>query len=196
MSFRVAFSGAARSPLPLALFAVMLFSGCHSAPVRPPIIPVEPEAAPVAPVVSPWPGTLATALRAAENGRFDDAERMLVDFSVSHAGSALGAESDFWRAMLKLDPANRGVSAREQLAMLDAYLSGGADQPHYAEALILRRVAEAMDSTRTLLSTVRGSAEARDKLRDEEIRRLNDVVDRTTAELERIKRRLSPKPTP
>ena len=180
----------------LVVGSVMLFSTCRSTPAPPSVAPVAPTLTPTPLVISPWPGTLAAALRAAENGRFDEAERTLVEFSVTHAGTPEGAESDFWRALFKVDPANRGVSAREQTAMLDAYLSGGSNQPRYAEALILRRIAEAMDSTHTLLVTVRASAEARDKSRDEDIRRLNDLVDRTSAELERIKRRLAPKPTP
>jgi len=80
------------------------------------------------------------------------------------------------------------------MALYDAYLSGGATLPRYAEAIILRRVVESLDSTRSLLTTMRNSAESREKTRDEEIRRLNDLLDRTTAELERIKRRLVPKP--
>ncbi|MEO6444956.1 MAG: hypothetical protein ABIZ91_01460 [Gemmatimonadaceae bacterium] len=171
----------------------LLVVGCRSRPTPGPSRSAPPVAIATPPPLSPWPGTLAAALRAAENGRFGDVEQMLVEFSVQHAGTPEGAESDFWRALLKLDPNNRGVSPREQTSMLDAYLSGGSTQPRYAEALILRRVAEAMDSTRALLATVRASAEARDKGRDDEIRRLNDLVDRTSAELERIKRRLAPK---
>ena len=162
---------------------------------------VAPVPAPVAavviappPSVSLWPGTLASAIRLAEAGRFDEAERMLTDFSVAHAGNAEGAESDFWRALLKTDPANRSVTPRESMALYDSYMSGGAMLPRYAEAQILRRVVESLDSTRVLLSTIRASADAREKTRDDEIRRLNDIVDRTTAELERIKRRLVPKP--
>jgi len=136
---------------------------------------------------------LATALRAAEAGQFPEAERILTEFSVKNAGSAAGAESDYWRALLKLDPANRGVSPREPMALFDAYLGGGNSLPRHTEATILRRVVEAMDSTRSLLTTVRASADAREKAREEEIRRLNDVIDRTSAELERIKRRLTPR---
>jgi hypothetical protein len=166
-------------------------AACQRPAPLPPAIPI-PE--PLAPAISRWPATLGEALRAAEVGRFDDAEEILTGFSVEHAGTPDGAESDFWRALLKTDPANRKATPRESMALYDAYLSGGAALPRYAEALILRRVVEALDSTRTLLATVRASADAREKARDEEIRRLNDVVDRTTAELERIKRRLIPRP--
>ncbi|MEP7380093.1 MAG: hypothetical protein ABI910_00320 [Gemmatimonadota bacterium] len=178
----------------LGLVAGPLAVGCRRAPPAPLPAPiVQLIAAPPAPI-SPWPGTLATALRAAESGRFAESERILTDFGLANPATPEGAESDFWRALLKTDPANRAVTPRESMALYDSYLSGGTSQPRYAEALILRRVVESMDSTRALLATVRASADAREKSRDEEIRRLNDVVDRTTAELERIKRRLIPKP--
>jgi len=170
-----------------------LVVACRQPPPPPPPAPA-PIVIPAAPTLSPWVGTLARALREAENGRFEEAERLLSEFSVGNAGTPEGAESDFWRALLKTDPANRDVTPRESMALYDAYLSGGSALPRYAEALILRRVVESMDSTRVLLSTVRASAEARQKARDDEIRRLNDLLDRTAAELERIKRRLAPKP--
>lgn len=175
--------GCAALPLAAALVACR-----RPAPDMPP--PVIPEVVVPAPI-SPWPGTLSRALRAAESGHFDEAERLLTAFSVAHAGTPDGAESDFWRALLKTDPANRDVTPRESMALYDAYLSGGSTLPRHAEALILRRVVESLDSTRSLLATVRTSADAREKARDDEIRRLNDIVDRTTAELERIKRRLA-----
>lgn len=171
-----------------------IFASCKQSVPEPAPRPIVQMVAAPPPPPSPWPGTLSTALRAAESGRFAEAERILTDFGLANRGTPEGAESDFWRALLKTDPANRAVTPRESMALYDSYLSGGTDQPRYAEALILRRVVESMDSTRALLATVRASAEARDKSRDEEIRRLNDVIDRTTAELDRIKRRLIPKP--
>lgn len=192
MIFR--FAGHLHRRRPVVLLLASIAAGaCQraSSPVPAPVIAVT-VATP--PPISPWPGTLSTALRAAENGRFDEAERVLTEFSVAHPSGADGAESDFWRALLKTDPANRSVTPRESMALYDSYLGGGASLPRHAEALILRRVVESMDSTRTLLATVRASADARDKARDDEIRRLNDILDRTTAELERIKRRLVPKP--
>lgn len=183
---------AAVAGLPL-LAAAAVAASCTRPPVATPAPPMPQVIAP-APPISPWPGTLGAALRAAEVGRFDEAEKILTQFSVEHAGTPDGAESDFWRALLKTDPANRDATPRESMALYDAYLGGGATLPRNAEAVILRRVVESLDSTRTLLHTVRASADAREKARDDEIRRLNDVIDRTTAELERIKRRLTPKP--
>lgn len=184
--------GRSRRALVVAALALAGVIGACQRPAPTPPAPIIPEIIP-APPISPWPGTLSSALRAAETGGFVEADRILTEFSVKHAGTADGAESDFWRALLKTDPANRRVTPRESMALYDAYLGGGPTLPRHAEALILRRVVESLDSTRSLLATVRASADAREKSRDEEIRRLNDVVDRTTAELERIKRRLAPR---
>ncbi len=183
----------ARFVIGACLVAAGSLAGCRPTPAPAPE-PTLPIVVAPAPPISPWPGTLAAALRSAESGKFDEAEKVLTQFSVDHAGTSDGAESDFWRALLKTDPANREATPRESMALYDTYLSGGSALSRYAEALILRRVVESLDSTRTLLHTVRASADAREKARDDEIRRLNDVIDRTTAELERIKRRLSPKP--
>lgn len=188
----------ARRRLPIVGIALLVSAVTVASCTRPPVATPAPElpvvVAPATPPISPWPGTLGAALRAAEVGKFDEAEKILTQFSVEHAGTPDGAESDFWRALLKTDPANRDATPRESMALYDAYLGGGSALPRNAEAVILRRVVESLDSTRTLLHTVRASADAREKARDDEIRRLNDVIDRTTAELERIKRRLTPKP--
>jgi hypothetical protein len=144
--------------------------------------------------VSPWPAILATALRSAESGRYDEAEKMLLEFSVRNAGTGDGAESDFWRAMLRLDPANRASNPRQALPLLDSYLSGSPSLPRHTEVQILRRLAEAIDSSRTAVDALRSSLDARQKARDDEIKQLNDDLNKTMAELERIKRRLVPKP--
>ena len=175
--------------------AVAVSLGCHRAavpatvPAPPPIVVPDPLP------VSPWPAILATALRSAESGRYDEAEQMLMDFSVRHAGTGDGAESDFWRAMLRLDPANHMSTPRQALPLLDSYLSGGASLPRHAEVQVLRRLAEAIDSSRTAVSALQGALDARQKARDDEIKQLNDDLNKTMAELERIKRRLIPKPS-
>ncbi|HEX4935147.1 MAG TPA: hypothetical protein VFV33_18310 [Gemmatimonadaceae bacterium] len=175
-----------------ALLAGLAAGACRRPAPSPPAM--APVAVLPAPPLSPWPGTLATALRSAEVGKYDEAEDILSRFSVEHAGTADGAESDFWRALLKTAPDNRKATPRESMALYDAYLSGGPGLPRHAEAQLLRRLVEVLDSTRTLVVTMRASYESRERARDDEMRRLNDALDRTTAELERIKRRLTPKP--
>jgi len=66
--------------------------------------------------------------------------------------------------------------------------------PRYEEAVILRRMVETIDSTRSVIVAVRAAADARDRAKNDEVRRLSDELEKTVAELERVRRRLVPKP--
>jgi hypothetical protein len=118
----------------------------------------------------------------------------LADFAVQHAGSPEGAEADFWRALLRADPLNGAATVRDQLAALDTYLQGGSSQPRYLEAQILRRLVEQVDSLRSVVVGVRAAAQARERARGDEVRRLADELEKALAELVRIRRRLAPRP--
>ncbi len=156
--------------------------------------PPEPAPPPAIATPSPWPGVLRQAQRAADAGRFEEVDRILGEFAVSHAGTAEGAEADFWRAVFRADPANRDVGVREQLAAIDTYLHGGPGMPHYAEARIIRSMVETVDSARAVIVAVRAAADARDRAKNDEVKRLSDELEKALSELERIRRRLAPKP--
>jgi hypothetical protein len=171
--------------------AATLAAACGKSP--PPQIPaprVEP-ATTVAPPVSPWPGTLLLAQRSVDAGDYAQADRVLQEFAVSHPGSAEGAEADFFRALFKADPANASIDYREQVGAVESYLAGGPALPRYHEAIVLRRLIDAVDSARTQTGVVRRLGQERERSRDEEIRKLTDRLEKTEAELERIKRRLA-----
>jgi acyl-CoA reductase-like NAD-dependent aldehyde dehydrogenase len=156
-----------------------------------------PAAAPApepVPSVSPWPGVFSRALRAADAGRFADADRALSEFAALQPLSPEGQEATFWRALLSVDPANSESTVRDQVAAFDAYLAAGPSLPRYHEAKVLRRMVEAMDSTRAMIVAVRAAADARERARGDEVKRLSDELEKTVAEMERIKRRLSARP--
>lgn len=150
--------------------------------------------APTPPPISAWPGTLANAVRTADQGKHEDADAILAKYALDHPGSAEGAEADFWRALLRLDPFNKRATVRDAITAFDAYLNGGPATARYAEARILRRLLESLDSSRTQLVAARAAADSRDRTREEEIRKLGDELDKTMAELDRIRRRLAQKP--
>lgn len=178
----------------LVCLAVAVLPGCRPRPVDapPPPVPVE---LPAPLPVSTWPTVLGDVVRDAQAGRYDDADRRLQAHGLANAGTLEGAEADYWRAVLKADPANPVRTLRERVALLDAYLAvPGAQPERQLEATVMRRLLEQVDSTSAVLVTVRASAEARQRTRDDEIRRLNDELDRTTAELDRIRKRLAGRP--
>jgi hypothetical protein len=148
------------------------------------------------PPVSRWPAVLAEALRVAELGRYAEADRILQAHGLEHAGDPEGLESDFWRALLRTDPASGDSASQHALALIDGYLAAGPAAPRSAEAAILRRLVVAADSARGAVSTLRSATESRERARDEDIRRLTEELEKTVAELERIKRRLVPEKKP
>ncbi len=53
---------------------------------------------------------------------------------------------------------------------------------------------EVIDSTRATVVAVRAAGDARDQAKQDEVKRLSDELEKALGELERIKRRLMPKP--
>lgn len=177
-------------------FLLSLCIACHQA--QPVVISI-PNPAPVSipdSALSEWPTTLADALRAAEAGKYDEADQRLLQYGLKYAGKREGAESDFWRAVLKADPSNTGPETRERIALFDSYLAAGTGTPHYHEAVVFRRLLEARDAARSAIAQLRTTNEARQRTREDEIRKLSDDLDRTMAELDRIKKRLAPVKVP
>jgi len=149
-----------------------------------------------------WPATLASAQQAAAGGRYRDADSVLAAYASRHAASPEARETEYWRALFKLDPTNRDGSLEAALAWLDRYIAAGASAPHYDEAVTLRRLAGqistlsrlASASTTTQTSTPRPVV-IEDKAKEEEVQRLRAELAKANEELERIKKRLTaPKP--
>jgi chaperonin cofactor prefoldin len=154
-----------------------------------------------------WVTTLTIAKTAAAEGRFNDADRTLYDFARQYGSAPEAHEVTYWRAVFKLDPANRGGSTRTAIEQLDAYLADSTNATHRTEAALLRRVALELDSLqqpRPVATTTElvepdhtddsARAAQREQALQTEIQRLKDQLDKATAELDRIKRRLTTKP--
>lgn len=185
----------AARPRVAAIGAVLLLLACvpkhHVAPLVP-----EPTRA-IALV-------LAEAQLAAAGGRYADAEQELVAFDSTFAGTPEALETVYWRALFKLDPANKDASTTEALGLLDSYLGAGEAQPHRSEVAALRRLitqreALARDLDAARLAAVKLAAQPivlpPPRVDEEEVNRLRDSLARSNAELDRIKRRLAaPRP--
>lgn len=156
------------------------------------------------PVSNEWINTLGAAKEAVADGRYSDADRTLQDFMLAYAGEDEAREAAYWRALFTLDPSNRGGDTRNAEKQLEEYLSDTATTLHRTEAVTLRRLAATIDSIgRTHRISISSSdaaraeqaeqAEQREAELQKEIQRLKDQLEKTTAELERIKKRLSEK---
>ena len=184
---------AVRSALRRAAVAAALVGIAAGCPVRRPSVPAVPASG------LEGPAALGKAQRAADGGRYVDADRALTTFAEQYAGSPEAAEAMYWRAVLLLDPANKDGSTKAAAQTLDAYLALDSVQ-HRVEASLLRRMADLVASlaadvqaTKTAPPPVPPPAPAL-KEKDEEILRLRDSLTKTSAELERVRRRLAPRP--
>ena len=140
-----------------------------------------------------WPGAYQSARTSAERGDYARADQILADFARTYPDAPQGAESGYWRAVYKLDPANPGANTRDALAGFDAYLARSGNVLHRGEATTLRRLAQQLLALDRAL--VAKDAPAPEAPRDEEVRKLREELQSTKDELERIKRRLAaPKP--
>jgi hypothetical protein len=145
-----------------------------------------------------WPAVLGDAQRAWQAGRFDDAERVLTTFGEQYAGSREAGEVLYWRAVLQLDPTNTDGSTKAATQSLDAYLALDSIQ-HRDEASLLRRVTGLITSLSADVQASKAApppqppAPAVLKEKDDEIARLRDSLAKTSAELERVRKRLAPK---
>ncbi len=145
-------------------------------------------------VAQEWLAALTAAQRSALDGHYDDADRTLATFALTHPASPETRECSYWRGVFLLDPANHGMNLPAATTQLAFYLSDSTRALHIGEARILRRLATSLDSVQQSAAALR-RATSPDAELTKENQRLKEQLEKTTAELERIKRRLaSPRP--
>ena len=179
-------------PRPAGLALALLLTGSGCFPVRP--IPSDDPPTPTA--ASEWPAAHSQAMNEARESRLAAAEKALLDFAQRFPGSAEAAEVPYWRALLRLDPAN-SASLRESLTMLDSYLTNTPSGVHRTEATTLRRMGLALEQRNAALAAIPPAVVPRpdDKAREEEMQKLRDELAAANAELDRVRRRVSrPRP--
>ena len=169
--------GRASKMIPLLAAIVLFAAGCIRRPADEPV------------AVRIWPDALGDARRAVAAGSYPAADSTLARFARSYEGTEQARESLVLLALFRLDPGNRGATARDAIRAFDAYLALPGTSPRAEEARALRRLAVRIDS---LGQAARPAATPS---RDEEVQKLRDELARANDELERIKRRLAqPRP--
>ena len=176
----------------LAVVALaLLVTACGHRPAAVVAAPVD-EAA----LESAWGATLTDLRAQLENGRYDAADSDLANFAQRYAGTPQASQALFWRAVVALDPANRTATPRDAMVAVDAYLAGGRSQPLYDAALVLRRTATTLETLRrpvVVAAPPAPPADSSDRIKAaEEIQRLRAELEKTQAELDRIKKRIRP----
>ena len=173
---------------------LLVLASCHHRRPAAPPPAADTVAVPSPPREPPWARTLLAVQAAVDSGQFSTADSILAAFEHVERDSPDATESAFWRAMLRADPRNPAFEPAEARRGIEAYLA--APNPRRrTEAAVMLRMLELSDSLRAAQVAQRSAAEAHDRTRDEELQKLRDDLQRTQAELERIKRRLgSPKP--
>jgi hypothetical protein len=167
-----------------------------------------------------WPPMLRSVKEAARAGRHAEADSALARFIERHRGSYQSREALYWRALLRVDPANPGSSPRDALRAINELFATGATADDYDEANILRRVVQRVDSlTQAVAQAERLIAEAQEAAEEpraaapaqtppaaerrereqtranrnlvEQVRRLREELSKSNQELERVRKRLS-----
>lgn len=156
-----------------------------------------------------WAAALASAEGYAAENQFAQADSVLRSFVYLHPTAPDTLDALFWRALYAADPANADSAGLDTaFALVDRYLAATGPQLRRYEAQLARRFAELrrrppevrVDTVRVVdTAAVRAGiareVAARDRLREEDAQKLRDSLNRVTAELERIRRRLArPRP--
>jgi hypothetical protein len=161
-----------------------------------------PRARTTAPELSAWSATLDSARRLASDSQYAAADTLLAVFARSAPGTAEANEATFWHGVFLLAPANSGASTHAAAEAFDSYLGSGATA-HRAEAIALQRTTRVIDSLSQLRSLdslpamhlVVSDDSTKTSAREQEtakmVKQLQDSLNKTTAELDRIKKRLS-----
>jgi hypothetical protein len=159
-----------------------------------------------APSGTGWAETLTAANVAAHQRRYDAADSLLARFMSERWGTWEAREAAYWRAVYLLDPENPRASPRDALPLLELYLADSAVVTHTGTARALWSLATRQDSLRLALleasarpdtvvqAAVRPTPSPREEELEREVARLKEQLDQATAELERIKRRLTTPP--
>jgi hypothetical protein len=154
-----------------------------------------------------WKATITEATVAAHQERYRSADSVLAHFMSTHWGSWEAREAAYWRAVYMLDPENPDAAPRDALPLLELYLADSSVVTHSQAARALWALASRQDSLRlalleatarpdTLVAPAQPSTQpsTREEELVREVARLKEQLDLTTAELERIKRRLTTPP--
>jgi len=155
-----------------------------------------------APDSSGWSAIFDSAQRLAADYQYTAADSLLVALAHGAPGTPEANEATFWHGVFLLAPANKGGNVHDAAKAFDDYL-GTSATAHRDEAFALQRTTHVIDSltkarsidsvpaVHIVVSDDSSKSSAREQELAKTVKQLQDSLNKTTAELERIKKRLS-----
>ena len=176
---------------PIAVLCAMgaLLASCRgSAPVVPVVLPPPPLPSPS--VNAQWLATQAIVLQLVVENRPVQAESSLAQFSRDNPRTPEGDRARWWRTLMRVDSRANAGDATVALAQIDSLLTDSVATEVRAEAVLMRRNINAIDSLRRaeVRRRVQATQLATDRL--DELKLARDSMIKLSAEVDRLKRRL------
>jgi hypothetical protein len=166
-----------------------LLSACRgSAPVVAAVLP--PPALPAPSIPSQWRATQSMVLQLVLENRPAQAESSLTQFSRDNPRTPEGDRARWWRTLMRVDARANSGDATVALAQIDSLLTDSVSTDVRAEALMMRRNLNALDSLRRAESRRRVQAIQLATDRLDELKLARDSMSKLNAEIDRLKRRL------
>jgi hypothetical protein len=150
-----------------------------------------------------WSVTLDSAQRLAADSQYPAADSLLASYAQRTPGSLGAREAIFWTGVFALAERNTRENVHAARLAFETYLADTAAVAHRAEAAALSqatrtidslsqaRAADSVPAVHLVVSDDSLRASAREQEMAKSVKRLQDSLDKTTAELDRIKKRLS-----
>ncbi len=174
----------------LAIAVIALLTSCRgSAPVVTAVLPPPPLPAPS--VRSQWMATQTSVLAMIAENRTVSADSTLLQFARENTRTPEGDRAKWWRALMRADQRSAGGDPSLAIAQIDSLLADSVALEVRAEAVLMRRNINAVDSLRRaeVRRRVQATQLASDRL--DELKLARDSVAKLSAEILRLRRRLS-----
>jgi hypothetical protein len=173
----------------LAAAAMILLAACRgSAPVLPAVLPPPPLPAPS--LSSKWQATQSAVLQLVAENRPAAADSSLLVFARTNAHTPEGDRARWWRTLMRADARTISGDATVAIAQIDSLLADSLAIEVRAEAVLMRRSINAIDSLRRAEVRRRVAATQLATDRQDELKVARDSMTKLTAEVERLRRRL------
>ena len=180
-----------RTPRQAALLtALLLVAACRPhAPV--PVVTAPKPEQPLSVPVAQWSGVHPAVLALVEDNRYTAADALLLQFVRDSDQSVHADRARWWRALLRADQRAGSGDVSVAFAQMDSLLAAPVDPEVRGEVMLVRRSLGAIDSLRRAEVRRRTQATQLAADRSDDLKSARDSMARLSAEIERLRRRLS-----